>query len=87
MVTITRGATTTNTGVYTPQKVKDVTLTVTSPKPGQRLNLTNADFTVIGTAEDTLPAKDHVVVESVYYQLNEPNGSSWTLATPSNNAV
>jgi hypothetical protein len=83
-VTITRGATTTNTGVYTPQKIMDVTLTITSPKPSQSLSLTNADFTVIGTAVETLPAKNHVVVESVYYQLNESNGGSWTLATPSN---
>jgi hypothetical protein len=84
LVTITGGTTTTNTGVYTPQKVKDVTLTVTSPKPGQSLNLTNDAFTVTGMARDTLPAKDDVVVESVYYQLNETNGGSWTLATPGN---
>ncbi|MGA3181399.1 MAG: carboxypeptidase regulatory-like domain-containing protein [Verrucomicrobiota bacterium] len=84
MVTITGGATTTNSGVYTTQKVKDVTLTITSPKPGQKLSLTNAGFTVTGSAKDALPAKEHVAVESVYYQLNETNDASWTLATPSN---
>ena len=81
LVTITSGTTTTNTGVYAPQKVQDVTLAITSPKPGQSLSLTNNLFTVTGTARDTLTAKDHVAVESVYYQLN---GGSWTLATPVN---
>ncbi len=49
------------------------TLTITAPKAG--LNVSNAAFTMTGTA------KDNVGVNSVLFQLN---GGSWQLATTSN---
>ncbi len=49
------------------------TNTITSPKPGQ--NVSNASFTVTGTA------KDNVAVASVYVQLD---GGTWTNASSTN---
>ena len=57
----------------TERDITPPTLTITSPKPGQ--NVSNAAFTVTGTAHD------NVAVSNVFYQFD---GGSWMLATPGN---
>jgi uncharacterized repeat protein (TIGR03803 family) len=71
--TITSGQITTLVATY--EDTNKPTLSFVSPKPNSTLTVSNAAFTVTGTA------KDNVAVEWVYYQLNS-NG--WTTASSTN---
>src|SRR5208283_5046208 len=78
-VTITNGAITSTTGVYTLNGLTGVDtnkpiLSIVSP-PKAALAVSNAAFTVEGTA------RDNVAVASVFVQLD---GGAWTLASSSN---
>jgi hypothetical protein len=74
-VMITNAELTPAAGFYTLVEKGNPTLTIAAPKPRQAVS--NADFTVTGSARD----KEAEAVESVYYQLN---GGSWTPATTTN---